>query len=157
MPRSLEELHKTLLQLTLILLHVITYGFIIWSVLCHHGIIDCEKKTPAVCACHAAANPLTAHYGITHGIAIGILLPHVIRFNAAAVGALYSDLAHQSALLNGDALAAAEAGIERSDRLALALKRRAGQDPGDRRVHVDRAAILQAGPSRRRRRDRRAG
>src|SRR5213079_2259376 len=44
--------------------------------------------------CHALANPLTAHYGITHGIAIGILLPHVLRFNAAAVGGLYGDLAH---------------------------------------------------------------
>ncbi len=64
-------------------------------------------------ACHAAANPLTAHYGITHGIAIGILLPHVIRFNASAVGALYSDLAHQSELLNGDAMAAAEALAQR--------------------------------------------
>src|SRR5439155_13734969 len=58
-------------------------------------------ETAMLGACHAGANPLTAHYGITHGIAIGILLPHVIRYNAAAVGALYSDLAHQSALLNG--------------------------------------------------------
>ena len=32
--------------------------------------------------CHACANPLTAHYGITHGVAIGVMLPHVIRFNA---------------------------------------------------------------------------
>jgi alcohol dehydrogenase len=31
---------------------------------------------------HAAANPLTANYGITHGHAVGIMLPHVIRFNA---------------------------------------------------------------------------
>jgi alcohol dehydrogenase len=53
-------------------------------------------------ACHACANPLTAHYGLTHGIAIGILLPHVVRFNAATVGALYGELAHQAALLNGD-------------------------------------------------------
>ncbi|MDQ6759602.1 MAG: hypothetical protein M3Z32_07025 [Acidobacteriota bacterium] len=53
MPRSLEELHKVLLELTLILLHVITYGFIIWSVLCHHGIIDCHDRVPAACACHA--------------------------------------------------------------------------------------------------------
>jgi alcohol dehydrogenase len=59
-------------------------------------------------ACHACANPLTAHYGLTHGIAIGILLPHVIRFNAAAVGDLYGDLAHDAGLANGDALAAAE-------------------------------------------------
>jgi alcohol dehydrogenase len=33
-------------------------------------------------AAHAAANPLTAHYGIVHGEAVGILLPAVIRFNA---------------------------------------------------------------------------
>ncbi len=32
-------------------------------------------------AAHAAANPLTAHFGIVHGVAVGMLLPHVIRFN----------------------------------------------------------------------------
>ncbi|MDB5311475.1 MAG: dhaT 2 [Gemmataceae bacterium] len=45
--------------------------------------------------CHSCANPLTAHYGITHGVAIGVMLPHVVRFNAAgdaAVGALYAQL-----------------------------------------------------------------
>ena len=57
---------------------------------------------------HACANPLTAHYGLTHGIAIGILLPHVVRFNAAAVGALYADLVHEVGLLNGDEAAAGE-------------------------------------------------
>ena len=31
---------------------------------------------------HSCANPLTAHYGITHGIAVGVMLPHVVRFNA---------------------------------------------------------------------------
>ena len=31
---------------------------------------------------HALANPLSAHFGLVHGEAIGILLPHVIRFNA---------------------------------------------------------------------------
>lgn len=59
-------------------------------------------------ACHACANPLTAHYGLTHGIAIGILLPHVIRFNNAAIGALYADLAHDVGLINGDPMAAGE-------------------------------------------------
>ena len=59
-------------------------------------------------ACHACANPLTAHYGLTHGITIGILLPHVIRFNAAAVAPLYVDLAHEAGLLNGDRSVAAE-------------------------------------------------
>ena len=46
--------------------------------------------------CHSCANPLTAQYGITHGIAIGVMLPHVIRFNARnnpAVEALYAELA----------------------------------------------------------------
>jgi alcohol dehydrogenase len=59
-------------------------------------------------ACHACANPLTAHYGITHGIAIGIMLPHVIRFNAETVGPLYGDLAHEAGMINGDGQAAAE-------------------------------------------------
>jgi len=59
-------------------------------------------------ACHACANPLTAHYGLTHGVAIGILLPHVLRFNASVAGPLYSELAHEARLLNGDLNVAAE-------------------------------------------------
>ncbi len=43
-------------------------------------------------ACHSCANPLTAHYGLTHGVAIGIMLPHVVRFNAVAVANLYAEL-----------------------------------------------------------------
>src|SRR5437588_1305023 len=34
-------------------------------------------------AAHAAANPLTAHYGIVHGQAVGMMLPAVVRFNGA--------------------------------------------------------------------------
>jgi alcohol dehydrogenase len=64
-------------------------------------------------ACHACANPLTAHYGLTHGIAIGILLPHVIRFNSSAVGSLYGDLAREAGLLNGDLGVAGEALAQR--------------------------------------------
>ena len=33
-------------------------------------------------AAHSMANPLTAHYGVVHGQAVGMMLPHVIRFNA---------------------------------------------------------------------------
>src|SRR5437879_3434533 len=58
--------------------------------------------------CHAAANPLTAHYGITHGLAIGILLPHVIRFNAKTVPMLYHDLIEEAGLKNGHIEGAAE-------------------------------------------------
>src|SRR5947209_2820424 len=68
-------------------------------------------------ACHACANPLTAHYGITHGVAIGMLLPHVVRFNAPVVGALYSELVHQAGLTNGDHLTAAEALARRIEEL----------------------------------------
>ena len=46
-------------------------------------------------AAHSAANPLTAHFGIVHGHAVGVMLPHVIRFNAAvpAAAQTYSELA----------------------------------------------------------------
>jgi alcohol dehydrogenase len=43
-------------------------------------------------ATHACANPLTTRYGTTHGIAIGVMLPHVVRWNDAAVGDRYRDL-----------------------------------------------------------------
>jgi alcohol dehydrogenase len=45
-------------------------------------------------AAHAAANPLTAHFGIAHGHAVGLMLPHVVRFNAeeAEVRSLYAQL-----------------------------------------------------------------
>src|SRR5947209_19593825 len=55
---------------------------------------------------HACANPLTAHYGTTHGIAVGVMLPHVIRHNASAAGELYGELARDAGLAAGpDALA----------------------------------------------------
>jgi alcohol dehydrogenase len=46
-------------------------------------------------AAHSAANPLTAHYGMVHGQAVGLMLPHVVRFNAAEEGAKrdYAELA----------------------------------------------------------------
>ena len=46
-------------------------------------------------AAHAAANPLTAHFGIIHGRAVGLMLPHVVEFNAADpfARAIYADLA----------------------------------------------------------------
>ena len=53
-------------------------------------------------ATHALANPLTAHYGITHGLAVGLMLPHVVRFNATVVGSLYGKLAEDVALCAAD-------------------------------------------------------
>lgn len=52
-------------------------------------------------ACHALANPLTAHYGIAHGQAIGMMLPHVIRFNGEAYNQWYLDLLECTGGING--------------------------------------------------------
>ena len=43
-------------------------------------------------ATHACANPLTAQYGTTHGVAIALMLPHVVRWNAETVGERYAEL-----------------------------------------------------------------
>jgi alcohol dehydrogenase len=47
-------------------------------------------------ATHACANPLTAHFGTTHGLAIAVMLPHVVRWNADTVGDRYSQLLRAS-------------------------------------------------------------
>jgi alcohol dehydrogenase len=49
-------------------------------------------------ATHSLANPLSAHFDLTHGTAIGVMLPHVIRFNAESVGKLYGVLAEDAGL-----------------------------------------------------------
>jgi alcohol dehydrogenase len=43
-------------------------------------------------AAHACANPLTARYGTTHGVAIAVMLPHVVRWNGDHVGDRYAEL-----------------------------------------------------------------
>ncbi len=43
-------------------------------------------------ATHACANPLTAHYGTVHGVAIAALLPHVVRWNQMTAAPLYAEL-----------------------------------------------------------------
>jgi alcohol dehydrogenase len=52
-------------------------------------------------ATHACANPLTARYGTTHGDAIAILLPHVVRWNSRAANAMYAELLRASGTPNG--------------------------------------------------------
>ena len=43
-------------------------------------------------AAHSCANALTAKYETVHGVAVGLMLPHVIRFNAAGGENPYADL-----------------------------------------------------------------
>jgi alcohol dehydrogenase len=44
-------------------------------------------------AAHSLANPLTAMLGVTHGQAVGLMMPHVVRFNAQIVEDRYRELA----------------------------------------------------------------
>ena len=46
-------------------------------------------------AAHSAANPLTAHFGTPHGQAVGLMLPHIVRFNALndPIAKAYSEMA----------------------------------------------------------------
>ena len=75
-------------------------------------------------ATHACANPLTARYGTLHGVAIALLLLHVVRWNSSGwassdgtreeILSRYAQLAH----LAGLAGAAASAGETLARRLA---------------------------------------
>jgi alcohol dehydrogenase len=58
-------------------------------------LAGCAIELSMLGAAHACANPLTARFDVVHGVAVGVMMPHVIRFNAAA-GNPYSDL-HASA------------------------------------------------------------
>lgn len=52
-------------------------------------------------ATHALANPLTAEFGIVHGQAIGLMLPHVIRYNGEAFPDWYRELSDSLVGVNG--------------------------------------------------------
>jgi alcohol dehydrogenase len=65
-------------------------------------------------AAHACANPLTARYGTTHGVAIGVMLPHVVRWNAAHVGERYSELLRICGRADGS-----DPGARLADRLSV--------------------------------------
>ncbi|MGL4513454.1 MAG: iron-containing alcohol dehydrogenase [Lacipirellulaceae bacterium] len=89
-------------------------------------------------AAHALANPLTAAYGVVHGEAVGLMLPHVVRHNAAhaegaalAYAELHSELEHTataSAVQAVDELAEFLAAVPREAGLRGML-RELGVDP----------------------------
>ena len=75
-------------------------------------------------AAHAASNPITAKYGTTHGITVGLLLPHVIRWNADFVGDLYRELAQAAGWADhtANAVSASEALAQGITRLLTAAE-----------------------------------
>jgi alcohol dehydrogenase len=77
----------------------------------HHAGIAIEQSMLG--ATHACANPLTSHYGTTHAVAIGVMLPQVVRWNAEVVGDRYADLLQAA----GRSGAAEDAGARLADLL----------------------------------------
>jgi len=74
-------------------------------------LAGCAIENAMLGAAHACANPLTARYNIIHGHAVGIMLPHVVRFNSANGQRPYTDLAEDAQALSAQLtqlLAAAE-------------------------------------------------
>jgi len=76
-------------------------------------------ETSMLGAAHAAGNPLTARMGITHGFAVGMVLPEVVKHNSIDSEArkIYHQLAVESELISqedeeGDAIDAIEARLK---------------------------------------------
>jgi alcohol dehydrogenase len=88
-------------------------------------------------ATHALANPLSAHYDLPHGVAIGVLLPYVVRFNArdAQTRAAYGWLAQQAGLDDGDRQ------IESLKAHLIEIVRTAGQPTNLKACDVDAASL----------------
>lgn len=63
-----------------------------------HGaaLAGCAIENSMLGAAHATANPLTARFNIPHGLAVTIMLPHVVRLNHSApeIAAIYQNLAN---------------------------------------------------------------
>lgn len=55
-------------------------GQMLWGA----ALAGCAIEASMLGATHAAANPLTARFGVIHGVAVGLMLPHVVRFNAGS-------------------------------------------------------------------------
>lgn len=55
-------------------------------------LAGCAIENSMLGAAHATANPLTAKFEITHGVAVGLMLPHVVRSNSRDGVNPYADL-----------------------------------------------------------------
>lgn len=61
------------------------------------ALAGCAIENSMLGAAHATANPLTARFNVPHGLAVTLMLPHVIRLNQTApeIAAIYRKLANQ--------------------------------------------------------------
>ena len=73
-------------------------------------------------ATHACANPITARYGTTHGAAIALLLPTVVRWNSVVAGERYAELLSLTDGKRGRLGQKTSAGSEAAERLASRLE-----------------------------------
>jgi alcohol dehydrogenase len=105
-------------------------------------------------ATHACANPLTAHFGTTHGVAVALLLAAVVRWNASVAESRYGELLESSSLPGtrkmAERFAPAEALAQRLEEMARAGRltgslRGAGVAKGDLRVLAEEAAAQWTG------------
>ena len=85
------------------------------SMLLGASMAGCAIEASMLGAAHSTANPLTAHYDIVHGQAVGLMLPHVVRFNAGMESCreAYGELARIANL--------GQAGGDAAERLAKRL------------------------------------
>jgi alcohol dehydrogenase len=64
-------------------------------------LAGCAIENSMLGAAHACANPLTAHFDVVHGHAVGVMLPHVVRYNSAQGAMPYADLVEDPEQLAG--------------------------------------------------------
>ena len=60
------------------------------------ALAGCAIENSMLGAAHATANPLTARFNVPHGLAVTMMLPHVIHLNHSApdIALIYQNLAH---------------------------------------------------------------
>jgi alcohol dehydrogenase len=96
-------------------------------------------------AAHALANPLTAQIGIPHGLAVGLMLPAVTRYNSALerCHSTYASIARSTGLTRGagDDERAVEALIEVLESFASRARHALSVKQGHRLATWDRAAL----------------
>jgi alcohol dehydrogenase class IV len=94
-------------------------------------------------ATHACANPITARYGTTHGAAIALLLPTVVRWNSVVAGERYAELLWSAAAwrsFDQSADRSAQSKANAGERLAARLEQLAAA--GGLRSSLREAGVL---------------